>query len=230
MFKDDERFSVYDYGCGINHGREIKLNCSIYPKTDKNTEDIKYLISKNKIDKVLNQREIDIILKNRINEEQKIYEKLRYSLNEWAAAAEQTKIAKMAIEYLNAPKVKHTNNKWQTGQYNNYFEISNAVYKMTYDIYEDTKYNRKTEESEPVAWYVTWNLYTNSPLSNRNTSLAGQYRKRYTDKNKAYQYIEGRKKAYEHLFKEEYPEIPKQYANIFKVNGVLLPQYKVGDK
>lgn len=57
--------------------------------------------------------------------------------------------------------------------------------------------------------------------------IAGQRNKRYTDKEKALKYIEGRKKAYSHLFKEVTPAIPKEHQNLFKKNGLLLNGYRV---
>ena len=40
-------------------------------------------------------------------------------------------------------------------------------------------------------------------------------------------YLAGRQKAYANLFTEVSPQIPKQYAECFKVNGVLLPGYTI---
>lgn len=40
-------------------------------------------------------------------------------------------------------------------------------------------------------------------------------------------YIEGRKKAYAHLFTEISPPIPQEHAEHFKVNDVLLPGYTI---
>ena len=79
----------------------------------------------------------------------------------------------------------------------------------------------------PTAWYVTWDLYLNSPKDGHNIHLAGQNQKRYTDKAAAVKYLGGRKKAYSHLFTEISPQIPKEYENHFTVNGALLPGYTV---
>lgn len=40
-------------------------------------------------------------------------------------------------------------------------------------------------------------------------------------------YLNGRIKAHQHLFTEISPPIPKEYADYFKVNGLLLPGYTV---
>lgn len=57
--------------------------------------------------------------------------------------------------------------------------------------------------------------------------IAGQNQKRYTDKNAAMKYLEGRKKAYSHLFTEISPPVPEQYRRHFTVHGALLPGYTV---
>ena len=48
-----------------------------------------------------------------------------------------------------------------------------------------------------------------------------------TDKNAAIKYLDGRKKAYSHLFTEISPPIPKEYEHHFMVHGTLLPGYTV---
>ena len=73
---------------------------------------------------------------------------------------------------------------------------------MTCSVWEDTKYDRETKQSIPVAWYVTWDVSVNSPKKGYGEKIAGQSQKRYTDKNAAMKYLEGRKKAYSHLFTE----------------------------
>ena len=98
---------------------------------------------------------------------------------------------------------------------------------MSCGIWEDTKYDRETKQSVPVAWYVTWDVYVNSPKQGYGEKIAGQNQKRYTDKADAEKYLEGRKKAYSHLFTEISPQIPKQYEHHFTVYGTLLPGYTV---
>lgn len=67
----------------------------------------------------------------------------------------------------------------------------------------------------------------NSPKQGYGEKIAGQNQKRYTDKAAAEKYLEGRKKAYSHLFTEISPQIPKQYEHHFTVYGALLPGYTV---
>lgn len=133
-----------------------------------------------------------------------------------------------ALEYLRTPEVAHTANQWQPNQNNSdWEEISNKVYKMSCRIREDTSYDRIKKVMVPTAWYVTWDLYLNSPKDGHNIHLAGQNQKRYTDKAAAVKYLDGRKKAYSHLFTEISPQIPKEYERHFTVNGALLPGYTV---
>lgn len=79
----------------------------------------------------------------------------------------------------------------------------------------------------PVAWYVTWDVYVNSPKQGYGEKIAGQNQKRYTDKAAALKYLEGRKKAYAYLFSEVSPPIPQKYERHFKVYGTLLPGYSI---
>ena len=57
--------------------------------------------------------------------------------------------------------------------------------------------------------------------------IAGQDRKVFADRAAMEKYLAGRQKAYANLFTEVSPQIPKQYAECFKVNGVLLPGYTI---
>ena len=43
-------------------------------------------------------------------------------------------------------------------------------------------------------------------------------------------YLEERKRAYSHLFKELSPAIPVEYKQDFMVHGVLLPGYTVEEQ
>ena len=40
-------------------------------------------------------------------------------------------------------------------------------------------------------------------------------------------YLNGRIKAYDRLFTEISPPIPQEYADYFKVNGMLMPDYTI---
>ena len=163
-----------------------------------------------------------------IEGEKKAFAIVAAAANQWEKQAAVTQRLDRALAYLRTPEVKHTGNRWQPySKDSDLEEISNRVYKMFCRIREDTRYDREMKQSVPVAWYVTWDLYLNSPREGYNIHLAGQDRKRYTDKAAAEKYLDGRKKAYSHLFAEISPPVPKEHENCFTVNGVLLPGYSV---
>ena len=97
---------------------------------------------------------------------------------------------------------------------------------MRYHSYEHTRYDREKEQSVPYAWTLSWSVYTNSPDGYGQAKIAGQ-EKKFADKAAMEKYLNGRIKAYQHLFTEISPPIPKEYADHFKVNGQLLPGYTV---
>ena len=160
--------------------------------------------------------------------EQVIYDKLREASAEWEAQAGQTLLFDKAIEYARTPTVKHTSNQWKKSEHNNdWQEMSNMVYSMSHHVYERTRYDRETQKSVPVAWELTWGVYTNPPQNLRQTKIAGQDKKVYSDSAAMEKYLAGRIKAYSHLFTEISPPIPQGYANDFRVNGQLLPGYTI---
>ena len=158
--------------------------------------------------------------------EQNIFERMKGLADEWERTAAVTTLLDHAVDYLSVPEAEHTGNQWRQDKNNtNWMEISNRVYKMWYMIWVETEYDPKTKENVPAAAYVTWNVSLNS--RKREIKLAGQVEKRYPDRTAAMKYVEGRKKAYAHLFREISPPIPKEYAKEFEYNGLLLPGYTV---
>lgn len=171
---------------------------------------------------------IQAMRQNSIEGEKKAFDIVAAAAKQWEQQAAVTQWLDRALAYLRTPEVKHTGNRWQPFSNNNdWMEISNRVYKMFCRIREDTRYDREIKQSVPVAWYVTWDLYLNSPREGYSIHLAGQDKKRYTDKAAAVKYLEGRKKAYSHLFTEISPPIPKEHEQCFTVSGALLPGYMV---
>ena len=75
---------------------------------------------------------------------------------------------------------------------------------------------------EGTIWIDTWSVRTNSP-SRTQAKIAGQDRKVFTDKAAMEKYLNGRITAYDRLFTEISPPIPQEYADYFKVNGMLMP-------
>ena len=158
--------------------------------------------------------------------EQAIFEVLKQQAAAWDAQAGNTLTFDKAIEYARTPAVTHTENQWQADENNNH-TISNQVYQMRYHIYENTRYNREQGKSIPYSYTLTWGVYTNSPDRYGQAKIAGQDRKVFADKAAMEKYLNGRIKAYQHLFTEISPTIPQEYAEHFKVNGQLLPGYTV---
>lgn len=162
--------------------------------------------------------------------ERVIFDKLCAAMSEWEEQAAETMLMEKALEYLRTPAVQHTSNQWKQTDYG-YLEISNMVYKMTYRISEDTRYDHKLKKSVPYRWCVTWNVQFNAPRKRdyyrNDISIAGQDKKAYSEKAAAEKYIRGRMETYAHLFMELSPPIPEGQRELFSVNGHLLPGYTV---
>ena len=137
----------------------------------------------------------------------------------------KTLLLDKAIEYTRTTVVQHTANEWQTTEHNRHIR-SNRVYQMNYYIYENTRYDKEAQKSIPYSWTLTWSVRTNSP-SRTQAKIAGQDRKVFTDKAAMEKYLNGRIKAYDRLFTEISPPIPQEYADYFKVNGMLMPDYTI---
>ncbi|VIE72528.1 antirestriction protein [Clostridioides difficile] len=126
---------------------------------------------------------------------------------------------------MRTPHVQHPANEWRENEYNRHTR-SNRVYQMNYYIYENTRYDKEAQKSIPYSWTLTWSVRTNSP-SRTQAKIAGQDRKVFTDKAAMEKYLNGRIKAYDRLFTEISPPIPQEYADYFKVNGMLMPDYTI---
>ena len=158
--------------------------------------------------------------------EQTVFENLKVQAAAWEEQAGKTLLYDKAIEYARVPEVKHTANKWQDED-NDRHIISNRVYKMSYHVYENTRYDKAAQKSIPYSYTLSWNVYTNSPHGYGQAKIAGQDRKVFADRAAMEKYLNGRIKAYEKLFTEISPAIPPEYAEQFRVNGQLLPGYTV---
>lgn len=207
LFKDD-KFRISDYGGIKKSGEEINLHLRISPKKDSIINEIQSSMENNNLEeKISNLRK----------EEETIYNELLLSMTKWIDKAKEICINELALQYNNLSKPKSTHNQWVLRPQSTHFEeVSNSVYSMFVIITSD-KFDIR----------VTWLLETNSSLPNRNVEIAGQTNKKFKDEESMLKYVEGRKKAYAHLFTEEYPIVPKEYENIFKFNGLLLPNYRV---
>lgn len=202
-----EKYSSYDFD-RLQEGSSIKIEHGIYC----NGKDISDLTSKS-------LSEIQAMREDSLKAEQAAYENVRASAREWEKAAAVTHRLDLAIEYLRMPPVLHSSNKWDKDLYGNYDCISNKVYKM-YCRIDDYKSWR----ADSTRWTVKWHIYTNSPNEKYNVRIAGQERS-FNDKAAAEKYLQGRIKAYSHLFTEISPPIPDEYVSAFTVHGQLLPGY-----
>lgn len=157
--------------------------------------------------------------------EQAIFDDLKERAAAWEEQAGKTLLLDKALEYVRTPHAQHTANEWQTTEHNRHIR-SNRVYQMNYYIYENTRYDKEAQKSIPYSWTLTWSVRTNSP-SRTQAKIAGQDRKVFTDKAAMEKYLNGRIKAYDRLFTEISPPIPQEYADYFKVNGMLMPDYTI---
>lgn len=200
----------------LEEGRELKIKHSVY--RDSRNVDITSYVG-------MFQSEVAAMRQASIDKERAIFEKLCAAVSEWEVQAAQTQLLDRALQYLRTPEAQHTANQWRENRYGTGAEISNRVYRMSHSIREDTQYNRDTRQQVPVAWYVSWDVVLNK--RDYRVQIAGQDRKRYTDKAAAEKYLQGRIRAYAHLFTEISPPIPLEHVQHFKVNGVLLPGYTI---
>ncbi len=158
--------------------------------------------------------------------EKAIFAKLVDAVKEWEEQAAGTMLLEKAIEYVKTPPVKHTANEWQVTDYG--FECSNMVYKMTYKITAETKFNPTTKTHDDAGWMVDWSVsYNFPPHAHGGGHIAGQDKKRFTDKEKLDNYVIGRITAHAQYFVEISPPVPKNLAWKFSRNGQLLPGYTV---
>ena len=162
--------------------------------------------------------------------EKEIFEKMKSIITEWRGQAQETNRLRQAQQYLKASPAEHTSNCWTEDQYGRH-EISNMVYSMSWRTNENTRYDRAAQRSITYSWEVSWYLTYNTPRNPDNSGngrrIAGQDRKRFTDKADMEKYLQGRINHYAHLFTEISPPIPKGQEGRFSVNGVLLPGYTV---
>lgn len=206
----------------LKPGEELRFSEHIYRSPT--SQDISDLIQFS-IDELIEKEQASI------GEEEKIYAKMCDLTNEWLEQAAETIRIRKAKQFLFIPSAKHTNNQWRLDEYG-WYEISNRVYRMTYHIYEGTT-DRSHKKARTAYWDLSWSVMLNTPSNPDNGAyrrkIAGQNDKRFFDKSSMEKYLQGRIAAYQHLFTELSPLIPKEHKNCFCVNGILLPGYTVED-
>lgn len=205
----------------ITPGSEIELSCHVYHSAG--ALDISDIVTL-PLDELTKQEQASI------DKEKTIFSKIHDVETEWAQQAMQTIRLRQAQQYLKTQPVEHTANQWIVDQHGRH-EVSNMTYQMIWRVYEHTRYDRKADKSVITAWELSWHLVFNTTPNPDKTGngrqLAGQDRKRFTDKAAMDKYLQGRINAYAHLFMEISPPIPKGEEKRFSVNGILLPGYTV---
>ena len=205
--RNENDYTVYEYDT-LTPGHKVKIEHTVYSGDESDFSDLLKLTV----------GDISALKEKNITQEQAAYKKAIDALKDWEALAANTRKYEKALNYKNAPEVSHTSNKWEKDG-NDRFTISNKVYKMTYDIYERSSWRNNT-----VKYDARWHIYTNRPYTQISYKVAGQERV-CAAREEAEKYIQGRIKAYSHLFTEISPPIPKDLEKSFMVHGHLLPGY-----
>ena len=216
MSEQEKNYSSYDFD-RLEVAKKLVIERSIYFESEK--ADISALTGRS-------LAELTRLRQESAAAEQAVFDRLKTEAAAWEQQAGNTRFLEKAIEYVQTPPVKHTSNKWEKTDYEWQLR-SNAVYQMRYHVYENTRYDRQAQKSVPYSWSLTWSVRTNGPNHERNVKIAGQERKTFSDKAAMEKYLAGRIKAYDRLFTEPAPPVPKEYAEPFKVNGLLLPGYVI---
>ena len=213
-------YKAYDFDY-LEEGEKLKLE-----------HEVKYQLNDKILLPLVNASYYDLIeLRNiAVTGEQKLLEQLKELAEVWEQKAALTMLIDCALSYKRVPQVENTSNQWQRSNYRDTEIISNMVYKMSVSLHEDNHYDNDTGQFVTDAWCVTWGVSLNTPDEYRTKKIAGQDRKRFSDKDAALKYIDGRKKAYAHLFTEISPPIPERYADKYTKSGLLLPGYVVEGK
>lgn len=211
-------YDVYSYGDRLKPGDELKIEHSVhFCRTRADLTDLTALPAS----------ELEAMQKTSEKQEKDIFNKLCAATEEWERQGANTLRIVKALEYVKTREVAHTSNICKKCEHS-YYEISNKVYKMTYRIYENTAYNHHLKKSVPASWEVSWWVTLNKPHNadfSSSIQIAGQERKKYSDKAAMEKYLQGRKDTYAYLFTQLSPPLPKAYLGHFSVNGQLLPGY-----
>lgn len=201
-----EQYEVYesDYH---TVGSQIKLEHTVYAVQSDLTE----LISKS-------PKELSTLLDKAKDAEEKAFQKVISASYGWEPKAMATRLIERAIEYQNTPEVQHSSNQWVSKD-DTHKDISNKVYYMHIFSHEYSSW-RTTSRRWETKWYVS----TNSPVEGANPIIA-QGERSFKTKDEMDKYLQGRIKAYSHLFTEISPPIPDDLLRPFTLHGHLLPGY-----
>lgn len=210
MADSNIKYNHFDYD-DLLEGEQIKLDHSVYYDVNNTDNDISDLI-------LMPLEKVEALREKNIVKEKAVFEKVRQAAFAWEKQAVVTARFDSALEYLRTPETEHSSNTWIDEDYG-YKSISNMVYKMRYKIEDDYSWrNRKYRQK------VTWSVFLNTPNTGFNIRVAGNEKICQT-KEEAEKYINGRIKAFSHLFTEISPPVPDIYAHCFCVSGKLLQGY-----
>lgn len=155
-----------------------------------------------------------------------IFRIVQTAVAQWEKQAATTQRLDRALEYVKTPPVQHTANQWQD-EPDGIRRISNTVYTMFCKLREDAKWDVwKGSNPLKVKWRAEWGVYLNKPVKKGVGCIAGQERS-FDTKAAAEKYLQGRAAAYAELFTDVAPPIPKEHAQHFMINGLLLPGYSI---
>ena len=219
----DLKYKVFDYADNLFPGKELKIHHTVY--TDEEA-------SKTYIPNILHNRsmdEIDEEIEFGITREIQLFENLKKAVKEWENQAALTAYFKEAREFFNLKPISHTGNEWVSVTKNpDTKKRSNAVYEMFYCIDEIDKWSEEKQAPVAVKYVLRWNLTIHAPLA-AIKAIAGQ-EKTFKTKEEMEKYLAGRIKAYDPLFQEEYPLVPKEYAEMFMFHGMVKPGYRIEEE
>lgn len=216
----NKEYVVYDYKDEISPGSEITLSHSLYLASD---VDLSFYA------KTVRNDLAEMAAKSQ-EKEREIFAQVKELLSVWAEYAAETAKIEKTIEWMDTPSISHTNNEWREvhkSSNSEHMSRSNAVYKQWYNLYTYTRW--KDGKEIPVKWEVSWGVCFNNPHKSV-VEIAGQKNKKFDTLEAAEKYLQGRIKAYDHLFQEEWPLVPAKYKDLFSVNGLLLPGYTVQEE
>ncbi|HJB70702.1 MAG TPA: hypothetical protein H9941_07775 [Candidatus Flavonifractor avistercoris] len=202
----------------ITPGWEIEMSAHYY--SDKNADRAVELIQ-------LPREELAAMEEASVAKEKTIFSKCSEIETEWKKQAAETAALRKAREYLRALPVEHTSNQWKVNQFG-WHVLSNMVYKMSYRVSEHKKPDG-TLINCALSWDIHYNMlqHPTPDYTGPGWKIAGQSDKVFATKEEMERYLQGRIKAYAHLFTEISPPIPQDQKGRFCVNGVLLPGYTV---
>ncbi len=195
-------------------GSRIKLDHTMFL----NEYDISGLLDKG-------VEELRELFNESVQQEKSMYEVLQSGLQVWERYAAQTRKLQLALNHLEIAPVEHTGNQW-TEDKDGVRTISNLVYKMTYRLTENPKWNLWSAKPLNNRWLAEWEVTINTPKLGNWCYVAGQKRK-FAERISAENYLNGRIHAYAKYFTELSPPVPEKYKMLFMESGCVLPGYRL---